>query len=68
MVPTVARQMAAFNTINVKIACLITADMDRMAQVRVGEYVKFRKVTVEDARSILKQSISSVQEHNILKV
>jgi allophanate hydrolase subunit 2 len=52
----------------VKIACLITADMDRMAQVRLREYVRFRKVTVEEARSILQQSVRSVHEDNILRL
>ncbi len=52
----------------VKIACLITADMDRMAQVRLREYVRFRNVTVEEARSILQQSVRSVHEDNILRI
>ncbi|MBW2208321.1 MAG: biotin-dependent carboxyltransferase [Deltaproteobacteria bacterium] len=52
----------------VKIACLITADMDRMAQLRLQEYVKFRSVTVDEAFNILDRSVRSVQEDNILKV
>jgi len=51
----------------VKIACLIAADMDRMAQLPLREEVMFRAVTVDEARSILKQSIGSVKEENILK-
>jgi biotin-dependent carboxylase-like uncharacterized protein len=50
----------------VKIACLITADMDRMAQLRLQEYVKFRSVTVEEAYAILDQSVRNVREDNIL--
>ncbi len=51
----------------VKIACLIAADMDRMAQLALREHVRFRSVTVDEARSILEQSIGSVNEKNILK-
>ena len=50
----------------VKIACLITADMDRMAQLRLQEDVHFRNVTVDEARSILEKSVSNVREENIL--
>lgn len=50
----------------VKIACLITADMDRMAQLRLREDVHFRNVTVDKARSILEQSLSNIREENIL--
>jgi allophanate hydrolase subunit 2 len=50
----------------VKIACLITADMDRMAQLRLREDVHFRNVTVDEARSILEKSVSNVREENIL--
>ncbi len=51
----------------VKIACLIAADMDRMAQLALKEHVRFRGVTVDEARSILEQSIGRVNEENILK-
>ncbi len=51
----------------VKIACLITADMDRIAQLGLREEIRFRAITVDEARSILKQSIGSVKEENILK-
>jgi allophanate hydrolase subunit 2 len=51
----------------VKIACLIAADMDRMAQLALREHVRFRSVTVDEARLILEQSIGSVNEENILK-
>jgi biotin-dependent carboxylase-like uncharacterized protein len=51
----------------VKIACLITADMDRMAQLKPKDLVRFKSVTVDEARSILLQSIERVKEENILK-
>ena len=51
----------------VKIACLITADMNRMAQLKPKDLVKFKSVTVDEARSILLQSIERVKEENILK-
>jgi biotin-dependent carboxylase-like uncharacterized protein len=50
----------------VKLACLISADMDRMAQLRLRDYVRFQNVTVDEARSILEQSVRSVKEENIL--
>ena len=50
----------------VKIACLITADMDQMAQIGTGKLVRFKNVTVDDARSILLQSLERVDEKNIL--
>ena len=52
----------------VKIACLITADMDRMAQLRLRDSVHFRAVTVEEARSLLKRSIEAVTEENVVAV
>ena len=52
----------------VKIACLISVDMDRMAQLALREEVRFRAVTVDEARSILKQSLGSVNEENILNM
>jgi biotin-dependent carboxylase-like uncharacterized protein len=51
----------------VKIACLITADMDRMAQLKPKDLARFKSVTVDEARSILLQSIERVKEENILK-
>ena len=50
----------------VKIACLITVDMDRMAQLRLRDYVRFQSVTVDEARAILEESVSSVKGENIL--
>jgi biotin-dependent carboxylase-like uncharacterized protein len=50
----------------VKIACLITADMDRMAQLGLREYAKFTQVSVDQARSILEQSVGLVKEENII--
>lgn len=51
----------------VKIACLIAADMDRMAQLKPKDFARFKGVTVEEARSILIQSIEKVREENIVK-
>lgn len=51
----------------VKIACLIAADMDRMAQLALREHVRFRSVTVDEARSILERSLGNINEDNILK-
>jgi biotin-dependent carboxylase-like uncharacterized protein len=51
----------------VKIACLISADMDRMAQLKLREIMRFKRVTVEEARSILQESIEKVKEENIVK-
>jgi len=52
----------------VKIACLITADMDRMAQLKPRDQVRFKKVTVDEARLILKESIEKIREENILNL
>jgi allophanate hydrolase subunit 2 len=41
--------------------------MDRMAQLKPKDSVQFKSVTVEEARSILLQSIEKVREENILK-
>jgi allophanate hydrolase subunit 2 len=49
----------------VKIACLISADMDRMAQLRIQDSVLFKKVSIQEAYSILKQSVEKVTEENI---
>jgi biotin-dependent carboxylase-like uncharacterized protein len=51
----------------VKLACLIAADMDRMAQLRLSDQMRFQKVTVDKARSILQQSIKRVTEENIIR-
>jgi len=51
----------------VKISFLITADMDRMAQLRMQEFVRFKRVLVDEARGILKRSIESVREENIVQ-
>jgi biotin-dependent carboxylase-like uncharacterized protein len=51
----------------VKIACLIAADMDRMAQLKPKDLARFKGVTVDEARSILLHSIEKVKEENILK-
>ncbi len=49
----------------VKIACLITADMDRMAQLRLRENIQFQCVTISEARSALQDSLNRVSESNI---
>jgi allophanate hydrolase subunit 2 len=50
----------------VKIACLITADMDQMAQVRLGDKIHFKAVKVDQAREILINSINRIVEGNII--
>ena len=52
----------------VKIACLIAADMDRMAQVRLQEEIRFKSVTVDEARAILIDSTKRVNEENIVSI
>jgi biotin-dependent carboxylase-like uncharacterized protein len=49
----------------VKIACLITVDMDRMAQLRLRENIQFQSVTIPEARSALEESLNRVSEMNI---
>lgn len=49
----------------VKIACLITADMDRMAQLKIGDSMRFKRVGVDEARSILIRKEHTVSEENI---
>jgi allophanate hydrolase subunit 2 len=49
----------------VKIACLISADMDRMAQCRLEESIHFKAVSVEQAREILQGSLSRLSEDSI---
>jgi len=51
----------------VKIACLIAADMDRMAQLKPKDIMRFKNVTVDEACSILEKSNANVTEENILK-
>jgi allophanate hydrolase subunit 2 len=51
----------------VKIACLIAADMDRMAQLRLREFMRFKRVTVEEARSILEETLGKIKEENIIR-
>lgn len=50
----------------VKIACLISADMDRMAQCRLRHQARFQAVTVEQAREILASSLARLSEEYIL--
>lgn len=49
----------------VKIACLITVDMDKMAQLRLRENIQFQSVTIPEARSALEESLNRVNEMNI---
>jgi allophanate hydrolase subunit 2 len=42
--------------------------MDRMAQVRLQEEIRFKSVKVEDARSILIDSTKRVDEENIVSI
>jgi antagonist of KipI len=49
----------------VKIACLITVDMDKMAQLRLRENIQFKSVTIPEARSALEESLNRVNEINI---
>ncbi|NQU15871.1 MAG: allophanate hydrolase, partial [Desulfobacteraceae bacterium] len=49
----------------VKIACLIAADMDRMAQLKIGDSMRFESVTVDEARDILKESEGRASQENI---
>jgi biotin-dependent carboxylase-like uncharacterized protein len=49
----------------VKIACLIAADMDRMAQLRIGDSIRFQSVSVDVAREILIQLDGMASEENI---
>lgn len=49
----------------VKIACLISADMGRMAQVRLNQAVRFKAVEVDEARAALLDSLAQVTEDNI---
>jgi allophanate hydrolase subunit 2 len=40
--------------------------MDRMAQLRLRDDVRFQNVTVDEARSILDKTVSSAKEESIL--
>jgi allophanate hydrolase subunit 2 len=51
----------------VKIACLIAADMDRMAQLPLREAVRFQSVTVQEARSILQEALGKIREENVIR-
>jgi allophanate hydrolase subunit 2 len=42
--------------------------MDRMAQLRIGDTMKFESVTVDEARTILKQAEERVSEENIEEI
>jgi len=48
------------------IARLIIPDMDRVAQLRPEDHIKFKVVTQDDARSIFDYSIGLISETNIL--
>ncbi|RJX32515.1 MAG: biotin-dependent carboxyltransferase [Desulfarculus sp.] len=50
----------------VKIACLISADMDRLAQCRLRHEAHFQAVSVERAREILIASLGRLKEENVL--
>lgn len=50
----------------VKIACLISSDMDRMAQLRLQEKIKFQAVTVEEAHAIMRARAALAQESSII--
>jgi allophanate hydrolase subunit 2 len=51
----------------VMIETLISADMDRMAQLKPKDLARFKNVTLKEAHSILLQSIEKVRGENILK-
>jgi biotin-dependent carboxylase-like uncharacterized protein len=50
----------------VKIACLIAADMDRMAQMKPWDTARFRAVTHAEATAALKDSLARVDEANLI--
>jgi biotin-dependent carboxylase-like uncharacterized protein len=50
----------------VKIACLISADMDRLAQLKLREVIRFKSVTVDEARTILEEAVARVREDHII--
>jgi biotin-dependent carboxylase-like uncharacterized protein len=52
----------------VKIACLIAADMDRMAQLPIGAAMRFQAVSVDQALDILKQREDKISEENVERV
>ncbi len=50
----------------IPIARLITPDMDRVAQLRPKDHIKFKVVTQDDARLIFDHSMGLISEANIL--
>lgn len=52
----------------IEIARLIIPDMDRVAQLRPEDHIKFKVVTQDDARSIFNYSIGLISETNILSM
>jgi antagonist of KipI len=51
---------------HIEIARLITPDMDRVAQLRPKDHIRFKVVTMDDARLILNYSIGLINEINIV--
>ena len=52
----------------IPIARLIASDMDRVAQLKPKDHIKFKVVTSEDARLIFDHSMSLITEANILSM
>jgi allophanate hydrolase subunit 2 len=52
----------------IEIARLIIPDVDRVAQLRPEDHIKFKVVTQDDARSIFNYSIGLISETNILSM
>lgn len=52
----------------IEIARLIIPDVDRVAQLRPEDHIKFKVVTQDDARSIFDYSIGLISETNILSM
>lgn len=50
----------------VKIACLISSDMSRMAQLRLQEKINFKVVSIEQAHKILRAGLSKVDQSRII--
>ncbi len=50
----------------IPIARLIASDMDRVAQLRPKDHIKFKVITSNDARLIFDHSMSLITEENIL--
>ncbi len=51
-----------------KIARLITPDMDRLAQLRPRDHIRFKVVSPDDARLIFHYSIGLINEANIVSI